>query len=145
MKKKTKKPSVRKLKKDAWTIFSRYIRLRESDENGELRCVTCGHQAFWKEMHAGHFIGGRMNSILFDERNVHPQCVACNMFKEGNKVEYFRYMQEEYNDEVIDELRFLSKQSKKFTIDDLEGMVKRYKGWVKDIKWLREKDGLPID
>jgi hypothetical protein len=43
--------------------------------------------------------------VRWDKRNVHPQCCKCNTFNEGEGPEYFRYMQERYGDEVIDDLR----------------------------------------
>ena len=34
-------------------------------------------------MSAGHAIGGRNNSVLFDERIVKPQCAGCNIWGRG--------------------------------------------------------------
>lgn len=53
--KKTKKPSVAKLKKKLWTLFSEYIRRLYSHDD-ICECVTCGVKKHWKELQAGHFI-----------------------------------------------------------------------------------------
>jgi len=39
------------------SIFSKYIRLRDSDKNGYCKCVTCPKTGFWTKdgMQAGHF------------------------------------------------------------------------------------------
>ena len=76
-------------KKETWKLFSLYIRLKYADDNGYVSCCTCGIKKHYKEMQAGHFIAGRNNSILFEEKCVHPQCGRCNVYKHGNTVEYF--------------------------------------------------------
>ena len=68
-----------KAKSKAWKAFSLYIRTRDSI-NGMCQCVTCGKVAPIKDMHAGHFLGGRSGSILFDEEMVFAQCLT----KESN-------------------------------------------------------------
>lgn len=123
---KTKKPNLKKLREKAWKAFSIYIRRKYADRNGNCKCVTCDTVKHWKEMQAGHFIDGRTNSILFDERGVFPQCYRCNCMLSGNKVEYFRFMQNYYGDEVIDELRALRLQAKKYSVSELEEIINHY-------------------
>ena len=124
---KPKKKSLVKYKKETWAEFSRYIRMKYADENGMVVCVTCGAVKHYRDQQAGHFLDGRRNSVLFDERNVHPQCVKCNMFNGGAKVAYYDYMRGRYGQEVIDELKLLDKQERKFTVIELQEMAKRYK------------------
>lgn len=122
-----KKLSVAKLKKKVWSEFSKYIRNKYA-VNGKVMCVTCGVWKDINEMQAGHFISGRRNSVLFDERNVHPQCYACNICKHGNTVNYFRFMQHKYGDEVIEELRNRdNSENKQFAVYELEEMLNKYK------------------
>ncbi len=121
------KPKLTTLKKKAWAEFSRYIRLKYSTAGGYCRCVTCGAMLHWKDAQAGHFIAGRNNSILFEEKGVHPQCYGCNIGKNGNAVEYFVFMERKYGREVIDQLRVLSKQTLKRTAEDLTEIREKYK------------------
>ena len=122
-----KRSTISKFKKKVWTEFSKYIRNKYA-VNGRVMCVTCGDWKDIKEMQAGHFIPGRRNCIIFDERNVHPQCYACNICKNGNTVEYFRFMQHKYGDEVIEELRNRNNQeSKQFTMEELETLYNKFK------------------
>ena len=81
--------------------------------SGFCACVTCGDCLLWKgngttwgTMHAGHFLPSRRLSILFDERNIHPQCSGCNKAS-GNPAAYFQYMRAAYGQEVIDDLHRL--------------------------------------
>lgn len=72
--------SVKTLKNNAWTLFSKYIRLKDANFQGYVKCVTCNVYRPYKEMHAGHYIHGKTKTLYFDERNVHPQCLT----KESN-------------------------------------------------------------
>lgn len=95
--KKTKKPSVAKLKKKLWTLFSEYIRRLYARPDETCECVTCGVVKHWKELQAGHFIpAGSSNNLRFVEMNVHPQCYSCNCMKHSNPIEYRIYMEERY-------------------------------------------------
>jgi len=79
---------------------------------GECVCVTCGVGKPWNASNhlgsdgidAGHFLGGRCNAIILDERGIHPQCTACNR-NGGNPEMYNAYMLHRYGQEVIDELK----------------------------------------
>lgn len=135
-----KKKKLSHYKKKAWDIFSKFIRLRDS-RNGYVLCCTCPVLIPWKKAQASHFIDGRMNSILFDERGVNSSCYSCNVCKHGNKVEYFRFMQEKHGDKVIDDLRLKSKQLIIYKQADYEGIYERYKGKVEELKKL-SSDGI---
>jgi hypothetical protein len=71
-----KKKSIKTLKKKAWKAFSEYIRRKYSGSGGLVKCVTCNKIDHWKSMHAGHYVDGRNNTVLFDERLVWPQCLT---------------------------------------------------------------------
>lgn len=68
------------------------------------KCVTCGRIYRFESLHAGHFIPGRANSILFNDRCVHAQCFRCNVVLGGNWPLYYRFMQQIYGQETIEEL-----------------------------------------
>jgi len=125
------KKSVSSLKKKAWTLFSIYIRLRDclkttgTTEYG--KCITCSQTKSFSELQAGHFIAGRSNAVLFDEKGVFAQCYRCNVGLHGNVLEYRRKIIEMYgpgSDELMEQE---SKKLKKFTVDELEDLIKSLK------------------
>lgn len=122
-KKKRKKSEKQKLKDKAWKLFSKYIRLRHANKDGEVICVTCGRKYPWKETQAGHFLDGRNNSILFDDRGCQIQCLGCNYYGGGThtnvKKNYYEFMLKTYGQEVIDELVEKKGQIVKFSTSDL--------------------------
>ena len=120
--------------KVVWPVFSKYIRLKYADWRGNEGCVTCGKVQGWKQMQAGHFVPGRMNSILFDERGVHPQCYLCNGPLKGNPRKYDAFMKHKYGQEVIDELDKLSLQPRQFTYEELIDLWNDYKEKIKNLE-----------
>lgn len=126
-KKAARKPNLKTLKKKAWALCSQAIRLEGREQDGLVTCCSCQRRMPWKEIQAGHFIDGRFNSILFDERGIHPQCGVCNVVFNGRKEEYFLFMEARYGREVIDELRRQRNESRNFTVEELQGMIAAYK------------------
>ena len=143
-KKKTRKTTTKGIKywkKKAWDEFSKYIRLRDALKTTGTKdtviCYTCKkpYPAFGVGcVQAGHFVPGRGNSILFDERGVHAQCWNCNTTLKGNWPEYMRYMMADYGQKVVDELLHLKKQVKKYTPSDLEELRDLYKRKYEELK-----------
>lgn len=116
-KKKTKKPTVAKLKKKLDKVFSEWIRRRDRDI-----CFTCGN----KGTHAGHYILRRHMNTRWDERNVHCQCVRCNVFEYGNMDVYALRLQTQYGDGILNELNMLKHTIKQFTVKELEELIEKY-------------------
>lgn len=127
-KKKAKRPKTSQLKKKAWTQFSIFIRTRRADRfDGTTKCCTCSARKHWKEMQAGHFLRGRLNANLFDERGVNEQCYGCNVGRDGNVVEYYIWMLANHGQEVIDELRTKNNVTHKWEPGELLALFERYR------------------
>lgn len=103
-----KKPNISKLKKKVWTLFSKYIRLRDS-VNGYCKCCTCESHLPIGEMNAGHYIHGNTKPTFFDERNVNAQCVRCNKWLSGRLNEYALFLENKYGVGILQELKIKSK------------------------------------
>lgn len=72
-----------KLKKKLDAVFSKYIRHKYADDNGDVQCYTCSVKKPISEMQNGHWIPRNILNTRFDEDNCRPQCVGCNMFNKG--------------------------------------------------------------
>jgi hypothetical protein len=118
-----------KAKKLAWNAFARWVRNRGA-KGAYNQCITCDRTYATSGrgvIQAGHFVPGRNNSILFDERNCFPQCYGCNVKKKGNMVRYYKWMLEHYGQEVIDELERASHQTVVFSVSDYLEIEQKYK------------------
>jgi len=138
---KKKRLTTGQLKKRTWKEFSIFIRTRGADAEGFVCCATCGVKKHWKEIQAGHFIAGRLNSNLFDERGVHPQCGLCNVVKKGNGPKYYQFMESTYGKEVIDELMRQNDQTHKWLPGELESIWHKYRDLNATNPLLSEADG----
>lgn len=135
------KTARQKAKEAAWSAFSLYIRTRDcrrftgTPDNGI--CVTCRREYGIKQLQAGHFISGRGNAVLFDERIVYSQCIGCNgnppYGKGGNYVEYFRFMLDEWGLEKIDEFRALKNETTIYKIPDFDRLTEVYKAKTSEL------------
>jgi hypothetical protein len=98
---KAKEPSLGALKKRAWTVFSKWVR-----QTGHGICFTCEKPVEAAKANAGHYIDASIcGAILnFHPRNVHVQCVGCNLWKHGNKAVYRVKMVEKYGQAKVDHL-----------------------------------------
>jgi hypothetical protein len=131
--------SITSLKKKLWGIFSKFVRLRDSDDYGFCICITSGQVLFWKKAQAGHFISRRYNSTFVHEKNVHAQSPYDNCYLSGNQYIYGKRLDEIYGEGTADYLVALSKEDKKFTVEELEELIVYYD---KKVKELLHKKGL---
>lgn len=100
-----RKKTSAQLKKELWKLFSEYVRRKDADENGIATCFTCGRKNPWKMMHAGHYVRASAGlSTYFDEQNIHVQCYACNIWRDGNSDEYALRLHEKYGENILNEL-----------------------------------------
>ena len=124
-KKKSKSKTLKALKTKLWKLTSEYIRRKYADENGYVSCVTCGTTRLWNDgIQAGHFIPKVQGlSVYFEEENIHPQCMPCNVFKDGNYRAYTLFMIDTYGREKIDELEDLAKTELKISVVEYQEMI----------------------
>ena len=123
----------KKLKDKAWSLFSRFIRLKYSDSDGICECVTCKLKKPWKEMQAGHAVSGRGGYVLFNEKIVRPQCFGCNMAAGGRYDAFVVYLVEEEKSMQFSEYADIKRESlkpNKLRKEDFEAVIEKYTKWL---------------
>jgi len=103
------------------TVFSRWIRNRDN-----AKCFTCGKVGTVETMQAGHYISRSVLSLRWDERNVHCQCMPCNIWKHGALDVYALNLQLKYGDGILKELARMKNTRIRFSSKELEEMIKKY-------------------
>lgn len=136
---KKKHESVYRFKSDdnisntLWRWFSKYIRLRDCNQNGWGYCITCNKPIQWSDGHAGHCLSRRYKAIKYDERNVNLQCVSCNSFHGGRPDVYREKVDCKYGKGTYEELESkknnLVKHDRVFFI----AMTEKYKMKLKEL------------
>lgn len=135
------KSEHKKMKSKAWKMFALYILLRDCNAQGICECCTCGEKhPFWDaKMQAGHFVSGRTNSVLFNEKIVHRQCMACNGYGglgggRGEQARYFLFMKKKgYTDSDLEDMLNLTNKTKQFKTYDLEEIIRQYHKLIQKI------------
>ena len=124
--KKTEKLTT--LKARLWRLVSLYVRKKNMDSSGYVKCVTCGQLKPFTEIHAGHFLPKKKGSaVYFELKNIHPQCASCNVWKRGNLHAYYDFMLETYGQETIDHLKSLARLPLKITGAEYQEMIEDFK------------------
>lgn len=121
------------LKKKLDDVFSIYIRLRDSDDNGIFRCISCGKPVFWKDGDNGHFINRQHMSLRYSEKNCNAQCRYCNRLDEGNNVGYHKGLISKYGGQIVDNLFIVKHKSNKITDTEAKIMIEYY---TREVKFL---------
>lgn len=114
-------------------IFSRYIRLKDADLYGNVKCISCPKVENWKMLDCGHFIPRAHMYTRFSETNCKPQCHCCNRTKDGNLVEFAKALELERPGSVeilYEQARTVYHYSK----DELKQMISAYSIKLKQVQ-----------
>lgn len=114
-------------------LFSKYIRLKYSDKEGNCACFTCGTKKRWQELQNGHYLSRKHMFLRWDERGCRPQCQYCNCTKHGNLAIFAQKLEAEHNglpDILLEESRIIHKWSR----DELRQMINEYTRKIKLLK-----------
>ena len=122
MKKPKRKTLINKLDR----IFSEYIRKRDADKKGFVRCITSNKKYHYTEVDAGHFISRKEMATRWHEDNVWSQSRFHNRFKYGLQYEYSLALEKKKKG-LPKHLYNLSKKTVKYSIADLQDMIDKYK------------------
>lgn len=115
-------------------VFSEYIRLRDANNNGFCKCISCGDMWQWRIMQNGHYTDRRHIKTRYDERNCHAQCFNCNIGLRGNIEKYKRAIISKYGVQVLEELESAKRSFEKWTVADYQEKIVYYRDQVKIIR-----------
>ena len=91
------------IEKLADLAFSVYVRLRDSDWSGKIKCCTCNAHILWAYSHCGHWQKRGKHTVRYYERNAHAQCSFCNTVNDKSKA-YNEFILKKYGAEEYDKI-----------------------------------------
>lgn len=122
--------------------FSTYIRLRDCNNDGYARCVTCNHYDHWLTLQNGHFMTRGNMATRYHEQNCSIQCGGCNGPKKGMQYEHGLMLDQRWGEGTALRMRVLSKTRKDWPSFELEAMITYYRSEIKRLKaekgWAKE-------
>ena len=119
-------------------VFSDYIRLRDADNNGIVRCPLCGTRMHWKEADCMHWQSRKNQSVRWDEKNCVAGCVKCNRFLDGNLDKFEEYLVMKYGRQVVTEIYGRAHSTAKFMNWEIEAMITNYKNRITGLKLIHK-------
>ncbi len=125
-----KKKSLSKLKEEAWSLFSARLKERYADDEGNVRCYTCGANMKLNTVNCqgGHYLSrGAYPGLTFHPDNSRPCCYRCNVHLHGNLVEFRVRLIEEIGLERVEALEAQRHVQVKLTRSDYEKMIEELK------------------
>lgn len=119
-KNKTRTQKINEAKK----VFQAWIRERDTDKP----CISCGTTKA-DDWHGGHYLKAEVyTGLIFDEDNVHKQCLKCNTFLDGNELNYRIGLIKRIGEAAVLRLESIkdSMKSYKWSDDELNEIKKKY-------------------
>src|ERR1700744_6031577 len=117
---------------DLDAVFSQFIRLRDSDENGYVTCY-CGAKVYWTEADNSHFMSRSHMNTRFSEDNCAGSCRRCNQTLKGNLEVYGAWL-EEKRPGIVEALEGQAAATYKYDVPELKGLIAYYSKEVKHMK-----------
>ena len=118
--------------------FQMLVRLRDADDEGNCKCISCGVTKHYTDCDAGHYISRRFPATMLDFANCHSQCVKCNI-RGGNIAGYNLALKMRYG---VDHVYDLSRKAKRKNPWTLESLAKFRYEVKKEILEQRKRLGL---
>jgi len=95
------------LKTKFWQIFTRYIKLKYSEDGKYVSCFTCAKplEIGTTNCQGGHWLPKKGYPFhYFTEDNVRPQCYHCNHSLEGNTAVFENHLRKEIGNKRVDDI-----------------------------------------
>lgn len=126
----TKDKSLPDLIRELDTVFSLFIRQRDSNTDGYGKCVTCMTYDHYTEMDCGHYASRKHGSTRHDEQDCAMQCKTCNRMKDGEEEKFAMAIDRRYGQGTSAALKRKAKQTLKLSRAEVKEKIEHYKSLV---------------
>lgn len=125
-------------------VFSQYIRLKASDENGYCTCCGCDKVYYWTEMESCHYIPRAHKNTRFLEENCVCGCHSCNKNEGGLLSSYSTHFGNLIEKDRPGGVEYLEEQARmeyNYGISEIKGLISFYS---KEVNRMRKTKPLKI-
>jgi len=116
---------------DNW--MSVYIRLKDANNEGMVKCFCCPTVLHWKDAHNSHYIRRGHMGLRFEVNNCRVSCPSCNN-KHNDNVEPYRTLLEADKPGIIEYLEEQQRLVHKYSMDELKGLLIDFREKAKLVK-----------
>lgn len=123
--------------------YARYEGAKKKNGTWVNSCVSCGAVFPCDKMNGGHFISRACYPLRWDERNVHCQCVRCNLYRNGAYLEYSQWFIKKYGQKLFDQYvdKYKEWQTGKHPALKMDQLRVLYDDWLDKGRELEKKVG----
>jgi hypothetical protein len=107
--------------------YSLWLRVNAADDQGMVKCVTCGSIHHWKEITVGHYVSRTRISVRWNIRNTAPQCVKCNSYAGGEQFLMRKYLVATHGEKMIEAMEQLALMGKTESRESLLEKIADYR------------------
>lgn len=134
--KRKRQPNARTLIVKLDKVFSLYIRLRDSKPFGykAFKCISCGKIKPFSKADCGHYYSRAKMSTRYDEENCNSECSYCNRFSADHLDGYRENLIAKIGQQRFDLLRVRANQTKKWSVFELQELIKYYTALVQKME-----------
>lgn len=118
--------SVSFLMKRLDKLVSIHVRISRANMQGMVQCYTCDKWFEIKKIQNGHYVSRFYKSVRWNLDNCRPQCMWCNMFKNGDAANYRERLIQEIGEERVKRLEEARKISQKLDPCFLKEQIEHY-------------------
>jgi len=122
---------------DLDVVFSQYIRLKASDENGYCGCLGCGRGYYWTDMECCHYIPRVHKNTRFLEENCLPGCHSCNKNEGGLLSSYSPHFGNIIEKDRSGGVEYLEEQARmeyNYGVSEIKGLISHYSRLVNKMR-----------
>lgn len=122
---------------DLDAVFSQWIRLKNSDENGYCMCYGCSKVYYWTEMQCCHYIPRTHKNTRFLEENCVCGCPDCNKNEGGKLSSYSGHFGNLIERDRVGGVEALEEQARieyNYGVSELKGLISYYSKQVSAMK-----------
>ena len=122
---------------EALLVAQKLARISRADDDGYVKCVTCGHIGLWNVgFDGGHWIPkGTSTYWMLEPDNIWPQCKPCNgngMKYHGAESKFTLFMVGKFGAEKVKQMLDDSKKIAKRTTQDFDEFIAKAKAEIRD-------------
>lgn len=123
-------------------VFSLYIRLRDANDGGMTRCISCGKIYPFGQMQNGHYFVRQHTATRWDERNCNAECIFCNCHDANHLVGYRKHLIQKIGQKEFDDLEL--KHRGECKLPDEEEYKELIRGYKQLCRILRRAKGINV-
>ena len=136
-KKKAKKEnSASFLIKKADTLFSKYIRLRDSIKTTwtyeRCKCITCDQEYEIKLIQNWHFASRRFYQTRWLDKNCNAQCYMCNCWLWWEQYKHWKKIDEMYWEWTAEQIMSMTRSIEKVNTENLKQIIENIQNKLKE-------------